>query len=62
MHLSNTVQHPLFTNKPLGSHTLPPQFHTTMVSPVKQHGDLLIVEPQTEQEQLLQGALQDGEI
>jgi hypothetical protein len=61
-HLSNTVQHPLFTDKPLGSHTLPPQFHTTMVSPVKRHGDLLVVEPQTDQEKLLREALQDAEI
>jgi hypothetical protein len=61
-HLSKTSQHPLFTNKPLGSHTSPPEFHTAMISPVKRHGDLLTVEVQTEHKRLLQAALRDAEI
>ena len=33
-----------------------------MISPVKQHGDLLQVQPQSEQERLLQAALYDAEV
>jgi hypothetical protein len=61
-YLTKTSKHPLFTDKPLGSHTSPPKFHTAMFSPVKRHGDLLAVEPQTEHEILLQEALRDAEI
>jgi hypothetical protein len=60
--LSKTTQHPLFTDKPLGSHTSPPRFHTMMISPVKRHGDLLQVQPQSEHERLLQAALHDAEV
>jgi hypothetical protein len=59
--LSKT-QHPLFTNKPLGSRTAPPHFNTMMISPVKRHGDLLQVRPQSEHEKLLQAALHDAEV
>ena len=61
-HLSKTSQHPLFTDKPLGSHTSPPQFDSVMVSPIKRHGDLLVVEAQTEHERLLQEVLRNAEI
>lgn len=61
-YLSKTSQHPLFTDKPLTSHTSPPHFHTAMISPVKRHGDLLTVEVQTEHEKLLQEALRNAEI
>lgn len=40
-HLPKTSQHPFFTNKPLGSHTSPPHFNTNMISPIKQHGDMV---------------------
>ena len=60
--LSKTRKHPLFTNKPLGSHTAPPHFHTMTISPVKRHGDLLQVQPQSENEKLLQAALHDAEV
>ena len=61
-HLSETLQHPLFTDKPLGSHTSPPQFHTAMISPVKRHSDLIWFAPQTKHEKLLQEALHDAEV
>jgi hypothetical protein len=60
--LLKTTQHPLFTDKLLGLHTSPPLFHTTMISPVKWHGDLLQVQPQSEQERLLHTALYDAEV
>jgi hypothetical protein len=60
--LLKTRQHPLFTNKPLGSHISPPHFHTMSISPVKWHGDLLQVQPQSDNEQLLQAVLHDAEV
>ena len=56
-HLSKTSKHPLFTDKPLGSHTSPPHFNTNMISPIKRCSNLLQVEPLTECEKLLQQAL-----
>ena len=61
-HLSETLQHLLFTDKPLGSHTSPPQFHTAMISLVKRHGDLIQFVPQAEHKKLLQEALHDAEV
>ena len=45
--LSETSQHPLFNNQPLGSHTLPPKYDSIVFSPVQCHGDLLRVETTT---------------
>jgi hypothetical protein len=55
--LSETSQHPLFNNKMLGSHTSPPKHDSIMFSPVKRHGNLLQIKPQSKREQLMQEAL-----
>ena len=60
--LSHSSAHPLFSAEPVTSETHPPAFDSFLMSPVKNHGDLLSMEPQTEREQLLQVALREMEI
>jgi hypothetical protein len=60
--LSQSSAHPLFSTEPVTSETQPPAFDAFLMSPVKHHGDLLLIEPQTECKQLLQVALHEMEI
>ena len=60
--LSHSSAHPLFSTEPVTSETQPPAFDSFLMSPVKSHGDLLSMAPQTECKQLLQVTLHKMEI
>jgi hypothetical protein len=56
------ASHPLFLAQPLGSQVSPPQFESIMISPIKNHANLLQIEPENDREQLYQQALWEAEI
>jgi DDE superfamily endonuclease. len=61
--IASTSASPLISSSPIRSSYQPPVFNSTTMSPIKQdrNKDLLKMAPHTEQERILQDALQDAE-